>query len=51
MLIEMTTKTAREVYAEPGRQIGTAALSPDGRTLYFTSFSSEADIWTIRFGG
>ncbi len=50
-LIEVATKTARDVYAGPGRQIGTAALSPDGRTLYFTSFSSEADIWTIRFGG
>ena len=48
-LIELATRTVRDVYQEPGRQIGTADLSPDGRTLYFTSFSSEADIWTIRF--
>ena len=49
MLVDTTTKTAREIYAEPGRLIGAFVLAPDGRRLYFTSGSTESDIWTMRF--
>jgi serine/threonine protein kinase/Tol biopolymer transport system component len=49
MLVDTTTKTARETYGEPGRLIGAVVLAPDGRRLYFTSAATESDIWTMRF--
>jgi serine/threonine protein kinase len=49
MLVDTTTRAAREIYQEPARRIGTAVLAPDGRRLYFTSAAIESDIWTMRF--
>jgi Tol biopolymer transport system component len=48
-LVDTKTKEARELYADPGRQIGTIVLSPDARRLYFTSFVTASDMWAIRF--
>jgi Tol biopolymer transport system component len=50
-LVDTIAKSAREIYAEPGRGIGGLALSPDGRRLYFTSAATESDIWLMRFHG
>jgi eukaryotic-like serine/threonine-protein kinase len=49
-LIDTTTKAARDIYEDPRGLIGAVVLAPDGRRLYFTSASVEADIWTMRFG-
>jgi hypothetical protein len=39
---------ARKIYSlAQGNQIGTHILSRDNRRLYFTSVSSEADIWLL----
>jgi Tol biopolymer transport system component len=49
VLVDTRTKESRDVYAQPGRHISYAALSRDGRRLYFTSGSSGADVWLMRF--
>jgi serine/threonine protein kinase len=49
MLVDTTTREAREIYQEPARLIGTAVLAPDGQRLYVTSAATESDIWTMRF--
>jgi Tol biopolymer transport system component len=49
MLVDAGTKSAREIYAEPSRAIGSVVPAPDGRRLYFTSAVTQSDIWTIRF--
>jgi serine/threonine protein kinase/dipeptidyl aminopeptidase/acylaminoacyl peptidase len=48
-LVDTVTKTAREIYAEPGRAISSLALAPGGQRLYFTSAIVESDIWVMRF--
>ena len=49
VLVDTRTKLSREVYAQPGRRISYVALSRDGRRLYFTSGSTGADVWLMRF--
>jgi hypothetical protein len=49
ILTDTVTKEAREIYAEPDRVIGSLALAPGGRRLYFTSAIVESDIWLMRF--
>jgi hypothetical protein len=49
MLVDAGTKSAREIYEEPSRAIGSVVPAPDGRRLYFTSAVTQSDIWTIRF--
>jgi Tol biopolymer transport system component/tRNA A-37 threonylcarbamoyl transferase component Bud32 len=50
VLVDTRAKESREVYAQPGRRIGYAALSRDGRRLHLTSGSTGADVWLMRFG-
>ena len=49
VLVDLRTKESRELYAQPGRRISYAAPSRDGRRLYFTSGSTGADVWLMRF--
>jgi Tol biopolymer transport system component len=48
-VVDTATKSARDIYEEPGRFIGAVALSRDGRSLYYTSSITQSDIWTMRF--
>ncbi|MGE5813371.1 MAG: protein kinase domain-containing protein, partial [Acidobacteriota bacterium] len=48
VLVDTTTKSSREIYAEPGRYVGAPVLTRDGRRLYFSSAVTQADIWTMR---
>lgn len=48
-LVDMMTRGARDVYAETERAIGSHALAPDARRLYFTASIVEPDIWVMRF--
>jgi serine/threonine protein kinase len=48
-VVDTVTKTARDIYEEPGRFLGAVALTRDGRWLYFTSGIIQSDIWTMRF--
>ena len=48
VLIDSRTLEEREVLSvEPHKVDGFFALTPDGRTLYFTMITSEADIWLL----
>ena len=49
ILVDTTTRAAREIHQEPTRLIGAAVLAPDGQRLYFTSAAVESDIWMMRF--
>jgi serine/threonine protein kinase len=49
-IVDTTTRSARDIYEEPGRFIGAVALARDGRSLYYTSATNQSDIWTMRFG-
>ena len=47
-LVDRLEGKARKIYSlAQGNQIGTHVLSRDNRRLYFTSVSSEADIWLL----
>ncbi len=44
-LIDRQTKKSREILAVPGEILTDAALTRDSRTLYFSQYVSEADVW------
>jgi Tol biopolymer transport system component len=48
-LVDTATKRSQTVYAEPGRYIGSLAVTVDGRHLYFTSSRTQSDLWAMRF--
>jgi len=48
-LVDRLEGKPRKIYSlTQGNQIGSHALSRDNRRLYFTSVSSEADIWLLK---
>ncbi len=48
-LVDRLEGKTRKIYSlAQGNQIGTHVLSRDNRRLYFTSLSSEADIWMLK---
>jgi len=49
-LLDRLTGKSRELLSlKPPSQIGSYALSRDNKRLYYTSGSSEADIWLLKF--
>jgi len=48
VLVDTAAKTTRDLYREPNRFIAAVALSPDGRSVYYTSADTQSDIWTMR---
>jgi TolB protein len=46
-IANIETKKIRELFPRPSEQIRSAAISRDGRLLYYTLFTSESDIWLL----
>jgi Tol biopolymer transport system component/tRNA A-37 threonylcarbamoyl transferase component Bud32 len=49
VLVDTVTKATTDVYGEPGRFIGSLAIAPGGRRVYFTSAVTRSQIWTASF--
>jgi serine/threonine protein kinase len=49
VLVDTATGKSQPVYAEPGRSIGSVAITRDGRHLYFPSSRTQSDLWAMRF--
>ena len=47
VLIDSQTQRQREVLSVKPHQVGKLVPTPDGRTIYFTMATSEADIWLL----
>lgn len=48
VLVDTRTGAIRDLYGEPGRAIGSVALAPGGRRVYFTSAVVRSNIWMMR---
>ena len=48
VLVDTDAKTTTDVFGETGRYIGSLAIAPGGRLIYFTSAVTRANIWTMR---
>ena len=48
VLVHTATRAATDVYGEPGRFIGSLAVAPGGRRVYFTSAVTRSNIWMMR---
>jgi Tol biopolymer transport system component len=46
-LIDLVSRTPREVLTVPQVSLGSVGLSPDNRAIYFTFRAAEADIWMM----
>ena len=49
VLIDSQTLQQREVLSVKPHRVGAVVPTPDGRTIYFTMVTSEADIWLLTF--
>ena len=45
IVVDVLSKSAREVYGVPGEMVGSPRLSKDNRTICFEIGHSEGDIW------
>ncbi|MEO7987528.1 MAG: protein kinase [Gemmatimonadales bacterium] len=46
-LIDRTTGKYRQVLSLPQQMLGSVALSPDERSIYYTVMAAEADVWLV----
>ena len=44
---DVKTKRVREVFSSGENEIRSADVSPDGKLVYYTAYSSESDIWLL----
>ena len=44
---DVKTKRVREIFSSGENQIRSVDISPDGRLLYYSVYSSESDIWLM----
>ena len=46
-LVDSTTRKYHQLMALPQRSLGSVGLSPDGRAIYYTVMTAEADVWLM----
>jgi Tol biopolymer transport system component len=44
---DVKTRRVREIFSAGENEIRSADISPDGKLIYYSVFSSESDIWLL----